>query len=437
MNSHDSVAELVEAAAGLQFAGHQHRRLVRAVDHAAHDARCRDLDAYAELLRCDPDAMHRLVDALTVGETYFFRDEAQGRLLQSVLTTTALARPSGPIEVWSAGCATGEEAYSIAMLAAEAGLGSRVRILGTDVSPTAIGMAEAGQYGRRSLRATSEARRHRWFHDAGGGQKLVASEVRAAVRFRHANLLAGPPGDFDVIVCRNVLIYFSPAAVQRAAVVFHDALRPGAWLVTGASDPQLHAPGLVRERTPFGLVFRRGDGATAGPAATTAPTRRRAPLRARPPHVEAAPTIAVAAGRPAPAGHVPTLEDIRRLADSGRRDEAAGLVRAALRDQPFDAELRYLDAVLHLDAGRLDEAGDAARAALYLDADLAPAHLVVAHVAQARGDAVAAARSYAAAERALSALAPDAPVHGADEPQAGHLAATAARLAGKAAARAR
>lgn len=431
MTGHDSVAELVEATAGLQFAGHQRRRLVRAVDRAAHDAGCADVDAYTELLRRDVDALHRLVDALTVGETYFFRDEAQGRLLQSILATTAMARPQGPIDVWSAGCATGEEVYSISMLAAEVGVGPRVRVVGTDVSPTAIAVAEAGRYGRRSLRATSDERRRRWFDDDGGAYRVIGG-VREHVRFRHANLLAGLAGAFDVIVCRNVLIYFSPAAVHRAATVLHDALRPGGWLVTGASDPQLHAPGLARERTALGLVYRRHHRAASGPVPTTGPARRRPRHGARQPHVVAPPPMAAAPARPTATMAVLTVGEIRRLADVGRRDEAVDALRAAVRDEPFDAELRYLDAVLHLDAGRLDDASDAARAALYLDPDLALAHLVVAHVERARGDARAAARSYAAAERALSAVPPDASVHGIEEPQAGHLAAMAARLAGKA-----
>jgi len=419
MTGHDAIAGLVESTAGLHFGEHQRRRLVRAVDRAAADARCPDLESYADLLGRDVDALHRLVDALTVGETYFFRDEAQGRLVQSILVEVAQARAWGPVEVWSAGCATGEEAYTIAMLADEVGLGSRVRVLGTDVSPAALAVAGAARYGGRSLRAATDQQRHRWFEDDGTARQVVP-EVRARVLFRPANLLAGPPGTFDLVVCRNVLIYFSPAAVERAATVLHDALRPGGRLVPGSSDPPLHAAGLIRERTGHGLVYRRHD------RAATARLPGREPARRRPP-------VAVGAPRPDPApeprGATVTAAEIRRLADAGRGADAVEALREAVQARPFDADLRYLDALFHLDAGRLVEAADAARAALYLDPDLAVAHLVVAHVEQARGNRAAAARSYTVAARALAALPPDVRVPGSEQPGAGHLAAMAARLA--------
>lgn len=436
MTALETVAELVEAAAGLRFEGHQRRRFVRAVDGAARAARCDDLESYAAVVRSDDDALHGLVDALTVGETYFFRDEAQGRLLQSLLTEAAEERPSRAVEVWSAGCASGEEAYSIAMLAGEVDLLARVRIVGTDVSRRALAVAEGATFGRRSLRAVSDARRRRWF-EHGGGTHRVVPDVRTRVRFRRANLLDGAEGVFDIVVCRNVLIYLSPAAVHRAAALLRDALRPGGWLVTGASDPNLDAAGLVRQQTALGLAYRRDDGAAAR-APARKPARRFTAGAADPPPTSPTPAVPLAPRRPSPdviaRPTAVTAEDVRRLADAGRRAEAVDALAVALRDRPVDADLRYLDALLHLDAGRFDAAADAARAALYLDPGLALAHLALANAERARGNRAAAVRSYGVAAQALSALPPDAVVAGASEPQAGHLAAMAARLAQEASA---
>ncbi|MPY94193.1 MAG: protein-glutamate O-methyltransferase CheR, partial [Acidimicrobiia bacterium] len=382
-----------------------------------------------------------------VGETYFFRDSRQTDLIQRhLLPASAAERHGAPVEVWSAGCSTGEEAYTLAMLAAELGMGRGVRVLGTDLSARSIARAEGGLYGTWSLRGVSDTRRRAWFVTSGASYQ-VRPTVREAVRFRAANLLDGTADRFDIVVCRNVLIYLTAGAVRHAAHLLRDSLRPGGWLVTGASDPPIAVPGLERVQTPDGLAYHRAVEASAarsGPPA--APRRRARPSTGQTPPPVPAPAAPASPASPGPLtteqpetapqqgpqqqqppGPAPAVL-ARRLGDAGRRAEALVTVERAVGVDPFDAELRYLAAILHLDGGEVSAAVDAARAALYLAPDLGVAHLVLGWAQAARGQDAAAARSYRAAARELAALDPDAGVPCDGQP-AGHLAAVAARLA--------
>jgi chemotaxis methyl-accepting protein methylase len=164
----------------------------------------------------DQGLLNRLIDEVAIQETSFVRDRIQfdeidwHRLLRG-----DLAAGSGIIRVWSAGCASGEEAYTLALLAAEAFAPAPppVDVLGTDVSGAALAAATAGRYGERAIRGIEPTLRERYFDRQADGSYLVGHRLRALVRFRRHNLvrdLAPPPGEshFDLVVCRNVLIYF-------------------------------------------------------------------------------------------------------------------------------------------------------------------------------------------------------------------------------------
>ena len=210
---------------------------------------------YFYVLKYGPGAdeeWDRLTDALSVQETYFWREMDQVRALVEVLVPEHVSAGRGPVRIWSAACATGEEPLTIAMALAEAGWFDRaeVEIRATDTSPAAIEKAEQGVYRERSFRALPPALRERYFTPADGGWR-VAPGLRARVRYSRANLLE--PGDTrplataPFVFCRNVFIYFSAQTVARVVGQLAERMpRPG-YLFVGVSES------LARAKTPLDL----------------------------------------------------------------------------------------------------------------------------------------------------------------------------------------
>jgi len=229
-----------------------------------------------------------LVDEVAVKETFFLRNAAELEALDwRALHAAARRRGQDRVRVWCTACATGDEAYSLAILALEAfgGLAPPVDILATDLSETALERARVGRYRERATASLPAHQRARWFERDGHGLR-VRAEVRALVRFASHNLIrdAVPPlgeAPFDVVTCRNVLIYFDAADVTRTVAGLERALVPDGRLVLGAAD-----------RLSGGAVTMAAA-ASVQAAAGLAPASRRAPLRP-------APATAEPAGAPDP-----------------------------------------------------------------------------------------------------------------------------------------
>lgn len=234
----------------------------------------------ADLLRdADPARLEQLVDEVAVKETFFLRHVEELQSIDWRAKAAGAAAAGRPLRIWSAGCSTGEEPYTLAILAAEA-LGDdlpAVRVLGTDLSRSALARAELGLYGARSLRLVDRPRRDRWF--VPDGEKLrVGAQLRGLVRFARHNMVADsypPAGEapFDLIVCRNVLIYFDAPVAARVNTGLREALAPGARLLLGTVDQLGSATvATTRPRPPA----RPGRGAPAPPpvAVPVASTRR-------------------------------------------------------------------------------------------------------------------------------------------------------------------
>lgn len=223
---------------------------------------------YALLREEPPDSpsFGRLLDAAVNGETYFFRDEEGLAAFSDEIVPERLlaAGPDGSVDVWSAGCSTGEEPYSLAMVLAERGLLSpKVRILGTDASPGALRKARAAVYGPHALRATSPERLRTFFDPRSDGRFLVRPHVRGAVTFETRPFAFEDEGGLpcDVIVCRNVLMYLEPEARTAAVDLFAARLKPGGYLVLGPSDA------LAAASSPLALVRLSRDVAYRRPPA--------------------------------------------------------------------------------------------------------------------------------------------------------------------------
>lgn len=203
-----------------------------------------------------------IMDVLTTNETYFFREEFQlnafvGELLPE-LRALKEKRGDRTIRIWSAGCSTGEEPYTIAMLIMETGVfnGWKIEIIGTDISHRVLQQARKGLYGKSSFRTTSPERIHRFFNEQDGLYR-IHDEVRGLVTISHLNLLDENRmillGKMDIIFCRNVIIYFDQAAKKSVIESFYRSLREGGYLLLG------HSESLLNTTTAFALKHLKND----------------------------------------------------------------------------------------------------------------------------------------------------------------------------------
>jgi chemotaxis protein methyltransferase CheR len=215
--------------------------LVRSrVSKRLRDRRIASFSDYLDTVEAeaDGDEMVRLIDLLTTNKTDFFREPAHfdfllARILPAVVAT------GKPLRIWSAGCSSGEEPYTLSMLLRES-LPPRydARILATDICTKVVAAAKAGTYSAQQLADVSEARRNRWFVPTPDGGGTVVPELRAPISFALLNLMADWPmqGPFDLILCRNVMIYFDKPTVTRLVDRFRHLLAPGGHLFIGHSE---------------------------------------------------------------------------------------------------------------------------------------------------------------------------------------------------------
>jgi chemotaxis protein methyltransferase CheR len=208
------------------------------------------------------------VELLTTNETYFYREPHQLRAFSDeILPLLARDRArQGRLRVWSAGCSTGEEPYTIAILLLRAALfpGWELEVLGTDLSRRVLDAARRGVYGPGAFRAPESEQLRAWFRRQGG-KWAVGADVGRLVRFAHLNLLDGggvaAVGKFDVVFCRNVLIYFDLPARRQVLAGLRKQLRPGGYLLLG------HSESLLQVTADFELVHLRHDLVYRRPAA--------------------------------------------------------------------------------------------------------------------------------------------------------------------------
>jgi chemotaxis protein methyltransferase CheR len=400
----EDLLALVAQQSGMVFAPNRRLEADAGIARAMKRAGAEDVDAYLELVRGDGIGLDGLVDELTVGETHFMRDPDQLELVRREVFPALKERRGAAARVWSAGCATGEEAYSLAILLAEEGMSDGAVVLGTDLSTVSLAKARAGSYSDYSMRDVGTAFLEDYFRRVRGCRVLV-DRIRSMVRFERLNLVgsddyaAAGASAMDLILCRNVLIYFGHEKVGRIAARLYDCLAEGGVLLTAGADPILagYAPFEV-EITRVGLVYRRPrvlrtEGAPPR-LARAAPSRVRSPDHERraADHEEPAPTIAAAPSPPELAREAFTR--VIGHANASGAEDAERIAQAALRRHPLDAPLHYLRASLLLSLDRDEEAEHEAQRALYLDRSLAVGHFLHGTILRKRGARTLAQRAF-------------------------------------------
>ena len=256
------IVQLLRETIGLD-AGSIGRGVVeRAILDRQRAAGAADAIAYLARLRSSKEELQALIEAVVVPETWFFRDPGAFDALSSVVRHGAVPMATEPLRLLSVPCSTGEEPYSMAMALLDAGVPSaRFQVDAMEISTRALALAEAATYGRNSFRGSGAMGREHHFEPAPRGRR-VCERVRRQVRFRHGNMLACPfvPGRdrFDVVFCRNLLIYFDRAAQDRAIQTLGALLKPEGLLFVGPSEGGLalnHA--FVSAKLPMSFAFRR------------------------------------------------------------------------------------------------------------------------------------------------------------------------------------
>ena len=236
------VLTLLRLRTGHDFANYKPATLLRRVERRIHVHALGDARQYVQVLRERPEEVGLLLNELLISVTNFFRDSEAYQLLQQRIVPRLFEnkQPTDHVRVWAAGCATGEEAYSIAMLLAEATATNatppHVQVFATDLDERAIAIGRDGLYTEAEVADVSDERLRRFFIRERSGFR-VRRELREMVLFAAHNVIRDPPfSHLDLIACRNVLIYLNRQAQERLLETFHFALRPGGFLFLGQSE---------------------------------------------------------------------------------------------------------------------------------------------------------------------------------------------------------
>lgn len=346
-------------------------------------------DAYYALATGSRAELQQLVEAVAVPETWFFRDrQAFAAMTRFAVEQWLPAHPEGMLRLLSLPCSTGEEPYTMAMALLDAGFpAGRFRIDAFDISEKVLGHAREGVYGRNSFRGGDLGFRDRFFEQVGNMHRLSA-KVREEVRFAPGNLMDpmfGQGAEYDVVFCRNLLIYFDAADQARAVATLGRMLAADGMFFVGHSESGiLIDKGFESARIPLAFAFRKAAAKTARPRGPM-PIPRTAPVAARP-------IAAVTRVAAMPRRTVAELPEIQRLADQGRLAEAASACEAYLGWHGPSADALYLLGVISDAAGNQPRAADCYRKVLYLD----PLHHeALGHLAlllERRGDVAGAKR---------------------------------------------
>lgn len=439
-------SDCLAARVGLHFQRERWPELIRGIDLAAADlgfsdaATCMRHLLSADLTRTQIEV---LASHLTVGETYFFREPRSFEVLANDVLPELIQtrRAEGrSLRIWSAACCTGEEAYSIAILLDQLlpDLADwNVTILATDINPHFLRRAGEGLYKEWSFRGVGREVQDRYFTREAGGLR-IHPRIRSMVTLSYHNLVEDrfPSIDsntnaMDVVLCRNVLMYFSPDRARAVVAHLHRALRDGGWLIPSAVDgaPPLFAPLVLADIEGASLYRKRAT--VASPMAPVSAIQPIVPQPAPPPHTEPAESARRGANG---------FQAASALHDKGRYGEASEMLIGHLSAEPADvpamlllartyanqghlaealqwctkvvaadrlsAGHHYLLAVIQQEMGALADAAASLHRALFLDPQFVLAHFASANLARIEGKRPEARKHYRNTLELLKGRAP-------------------------------
>jgi len=475
-NTYESFRALILERSGLHFPHKRRQDLERGLTQALNRSGCPSAEAYYQLLSSKPTdgpEWEKLIGQVTIGETYFFRDRGQFEALRRRILPEIIAQKRAltrQIRIWSAGCASGEEPYSIAMVLRELlpDLSSwNITILATDINREALNKARSGHYGDWSFREEGwESMRARYFTRQGKVWQLDP-RVREMVEFAYLNLgedpypsMANNTVAFDLIVCRNVTIYFAPDLVRHVVDRLHEALVEGGWLIVGHSEPSpvtynqfaAHTfPGAIlyqkagrpaRFDTSWLTTVEKPARPTPAPVPHLAPPKIELPAKPPPLPIEPAPKAKPCDGIVTllEAGQTEqALEELQRLlerdpqcatayfmigkirANAGMWQEARHWFDRALQLNPLLIEGHFLLSLVHSQEGNQEEALSSMKRVVYLDRSAVLGHFCLANLYRETGNQSRAHKSLENTAVLLEGLPESTPIPWSDGMTAGRL----------------
>lgn len=488
-NDLEKISALIAEQMGLHFPPARWRNLEQSLATAARELGFPDVQqclAWFTSTPPSPEIIKSLAAYLTIGETYFMREKKCFEILEhQIIPEIIKKRQLGDkrLRIWSAGCATGEEAYSIAILLDKMEdllRGWDLSILATDINAHSLSKANEGIYSEWSFRNTPAYFRESYFRKSAEGRYALLPRIKEMVTFSSFNLvedtypsLVTDSNAMDVIFCRNVLMYFTPQLAARVVERFHRCLVDGGWLfVSPCETSNPFFAGFAPINFPDAILFQKRSGGQAPQA-----LRREGELLPQssspvPPPVlyrerEITPPRLPVADTPSPdpdpksvyqealalyeQGAYPAASEkvaflltqdkndsqaltllCRIYANQGRLSEALQLSAQALATDNLSADLYFLRAIILQEQGQDEASAASLKKALFLDQDLVLAHFTLANLEQRKGKVKASRRYYDTASSLLDRYRPDEVIPGSDGMLAGRLKeiirATTARM---------
>jgi len=445
------LSTFLSAQMGLHFPQQRWGDLERGLAHAAREMGFPDAESCARSITdasLTQGQIETLARHLTVQETYFFREPATLQAVQTVILPELVRQRRGTeqrLRFWSAGCSSGEEAYTLAILLYRLLPDLKewhLTILGTDISPNALHKARTGVYGNWSFRGTPAWMKELFFRPAGPGRYEISPQIRQMVTFSYLNLakddypsLLNNTNAMDLILCRNVLMYFDQELGRQVALKLHKSLVEGGWLLVSPAEVSpftfapfesvsfpdatayrkrpLHPPpipddAVLPARSPSVPPLRAEVPAPAG-AATAAqedPLAGAAALYRAGRYGEAAQALQVLLEGGETVAEAYSLL-VRSLANGGELDRALYWCERAIAVHKLTAEFHYLRAVILQEKDDAKEARLSLQRALYLDPHLVLAHFALGNLSLSEGKGKA-AKHFTNALNLLKGMPPDA-----------------------------
>ena len=403
---------LVAEHMGILFQPPQWSVLERAFTQAADVLNCRDGTECAQRFISTPGSrkmIEIMASYLTIGETYFWREPKAFYALEQEIIPQLLRCHTNDkrLRFWSVGCASGEEAFSLAILLHR--MRSRmakeweISIWATDINPRALEKARNGEYTEWSFRATPDWLKRDYFTQMAKGRYTLKKDIRDMVHFDYFNLMDEIPSPHpqttcvDVILCRNVLLYFPPKATLTAVKHLHECLHEQGWLVVGSCELSTTLfSGFETVNLPDATVYRkqtqnvhRTEKGLIQHVPSTDTLQPKPPQETELPSRRIEPIWSVQQGKTTiptqSATTRSTAEHCRLLADKGDLNEALTVADQAIRLDKLNANLHYLRAMILLEQGAFEEAEQSLRRTIYLDRNLILAHFSLGNIARRQG----------------------------------------------------
>jgi chemotaxis protein methyltransferase CheR len=423
------LSEFIAQKTGLHFPPERRSDLQSGFAAAAEEfgfadsARCADWLLSASLTR---PQLHTLASHLTVGETYFFRERNTFDALAQCILPELLRRRRGReqrLRLWSAACSTGEEPYSLAILVQQLLPDWRdwhVKILATDINPRFLQKAAAGVYGEWSFRESPSWFKERYFTRTRDGRLAVQPQIRNCVSFAPLNLaedcfpsLATDTNAMDVIFCRNVLMYLTPAHAHKVVENLRSALTDDGWLAVSPTEcSQALFSRFVAVNFPNTILYRKCSDEERSSTWTPAPSGTTPECRAR---VSDAPQLSTPVVAAAQTPAAPSQTDqgpqafsqlARTLANQGKLADALAWSERWIGADKIDPAAHYLHAMVLQETGECEAARRSLERALYLQPDFALAHFALGNLARAESRNSVANKHFANALQVLRGCPP-------------------------------